>query len=89
LISLVIIVVLMALMFIKLEQMFKQNTVFFTSKTTVSQEPPMTILSTYPNETVHTPYMMAFMHLSASCSFTSNIKAYNYTYYDLLTPNWN
>lgn len=65
--------------------MIKMHTVFSSSTTTVNQEYPPIVLSTYPNDTVHTPFMMAFEKIWTSCSYNASVRVYNWTFDNLIT----
>lgn len=81
--SLIIISVMAFLLIFKLTEAFRMTTVFFTSETTMSLEPPITTVSTSMSSLQTQPFMLAFneYYNFASCenqSIESNIYQFQY-----------
>ena len=61
-------------------EMFKKETVFYTEQSTISNEAPMTILTTYQNLTENDPYMLGLTYYTSSvCSHAPTITAWHLT----------
>jgi hypothetical protein len=78
---------MLTILVLKLLEMFKMQTVFSTSNTTVNQDYPVVTLSTYPNDTQYTPYMVAVLAVGAGCHYNHTIRAFHYKYVNLSTPH--
>ena len=88
--GIIIIALIVVILSVKLIDMFSMKTIFFTANTLVNQNNPSIILSTYPNDTDYTPFMMAFQHVNVGCTNnTIGLYAFNYTYTNLSTTTNN
>ena len=85
--SLLIMTTLFVLLVVKLFEAFSYRTIFFTSENVVDVEPPMTTISTYQNDTIHSPYMITASFRDAGCVSQKTVKAYHFTVTGLVSSS--
>ena len=85
--SLLIILTLLTIFTIKLVEVFKKQSVFYTTNTSVALTPPLSSVSTKQNGTHIAPYMLAMKSINRGCNSSHDIKAYNWTVTNFTTSN--
>jgi hypothetical protein len=86
--SIIAILILMAILILKLKEVFSYTTIFYTTHEGVNWDPPLTTVTTWQNDTENSPYMIAVASRILECSsFSQQIIARYCHGYQLRTAN--
>ena len=88
--TILIIVVITVIFMFKFLEVIKKNTITFSSQSSISLEPPSTLVTTNQSDPNHEPFMFALSSSPFNCSdYTYEIVVENFTATDLRNPQAN